>query len=325
MKKLIFTADWHIKLGQKNVPIVWQKNRFYKFFSELLNLAYCRNMPRLVIGGDIFDRVPTVEELEVFFYFLTLVGKSGLKEVIIYSGNHEALKKNTTFLSNLKDIIEFTTDGICIVIDSFYSDSTLDILPYNKLKEFEKSPNTPKNKLLLTHVRGEITPHVVPEVDLNLFNPWELVLAGDLHSYTNSQRNILYPGSPMTTSFHREEVDSGVLIVDTETLEHEFVVLNLPQLLRKTISDPKLAIPTEFHHTIYELEGNIKDLATMEVDSSIVDKKITKKQYASKLNLTGSLEDELQVYCKDILKLEPVKIKTLIGCLHDYIKDVDLE
>ena len=72
------------------------------------------------------------------------------------------------------------------------------------------------NKPLYTHVRGEIPPHVTPEVDLDRFNDFPVVYAGDLHSHSNTQRNIVYPGSPMTTSFHRDVVKTGYLLIDEE-------------------------------------------------------------------------------------------------------------
>jgi len=53
-------------------------------------------------------------------------------------------------------------------------------------------------------------PHVKPEVDLDRFEDFPVVFAGDLHAHSNTQRNIVYPGSPMTTSFHRKEVSDRV-------------------------------------------------------------------------------------------------------------------
>ena len=31
----LFTADWHIKLGQKNVPIPWACTRYKLFFDKI--------------------------------------------------------------------------------------------------------------------------------------------------------------------------------------------------------------------------------------------------------------------------------------------------
>ena len=50
----------------------------------------------------------------------------------------------------------------------------------------------------------------------------------------------------------------------------------LPQLLRKTVSNPTEMIPTDFHHTIYEIEGDIQDLAAIK-NSELLDKKVVKR------------------------------------------------
>ena len=32
---ILFTADWHIKLGQKNVPMPWACSRYELFFQQI--------------------------------------------------------------------------------------------------------------------------------------------------------------------------------------------------------------------------------------------------------------------------------------------------
>ena len=93
---ILFTADWHIKLGQKNVPVDWAKNRYKMFFEQVHELEKDCNMP--IIGGDLFDRLPTMEELELYFLFIRNIQIP----TIIYDGNHEAIKKHNTFFTNLK-------------------------------------------------------------------------------------------------------------------------------------------------------------------------------------------------------------------------------
>ena len=70
--KILFSADWHIKLGQKNVPVDWQKNRFRQLFSSIAEVYEAENCSMLIIGGDIFDKMPSMEELELYFEFLLL-------------------------------------------------------------------------------------------------------------------------------------------------------------------------------------------------------------------------------------------------------------
>ena len=315
--KILFTADWHIKLGQKNVPVEWAKNRYYGLFSKVRNIAKERTVEYIVIGGDIFDKLPSIEELELYFDLVRDLDVPTL----IYSGNHEAVKKNTTFLTQLIKVTSAINKNVEIV-DDFYSNGKFDIIPYNKLKEWAENPDNTfvslHGRILMTHVRGEIPPHVKPEVDLDLFKPWRMVLAGDLHSYENSQRNILYPGSPVTTSFHRSEVDTGVLVVDTDSLDYEWVKLNLPQLLKKTVKAGEPMPPTEFHHTIYEVEGNMADLANL--SSELLDKKIVKKASDTTLILENNmtLEDEVHEYLKYILNLDDKTIAEVMTEFQNY-------
>lgn len=322
--KILFSADWHIKLGQKSVPSDWQKNRFRMMFNQVSKIYKEKDCDLLIIGGDIFDRMPTMEELELYFEWLEVVNL-GKINTIIYPGNHEAVKKNTSFLSNLKVITSAATSGYAKIIDDYYSDDIFDIIPYNRLKEYRPQDVDFHNKILCTHVRGEIPPHVTPEVPLDLFDRWEVVLAGDLHSYDNCQRNILYPGSPLTTSFHRQLVDTGVIVIDSSSLKHEFVTLELPQLLRKTVTNKSEMIKTDFHHTIYELEGDAADLA-IKVDSDLLDKKLVRKESKSSLNLRPdmTIKEELGVYLKDVMKLDDTKIIKIKTIYDDHIREAEL-
>ena len=93
---ILFTADWHLKVGQKNVPQEWARKRYSMFFEKIHSLE--KDIDLHVIGGDLFDRVPTMTELELYFEFISGVGV----RTLIYDGNHEATKKHQTFLTQLK-------------------------------------------------------------------------------------------------------------------------------------------------------------------------------------------------------------------------------
>ena len=73
---ILFTADWHIKLGQKNVPIEWAVKRYNEFFDQVHKQASTCDMH--IIGGDLFDRIPTMEELALYFSFVRNVKKPTL-------------------------------------------------------------------------------------------------------------------------------------------------------------------------------------------------------------------------------------------------------
>lgn len=309
--KILFTADVHIKLGQKNVPVDWSRNRFKMFCEQFAEMQADADL--VIVGGDVFDRLPTMDEVELYFDFV----ESFRKPTLIYPGNHEMLKKDTTFLSNLKKSTH-RLNPLVTLVDDYYENVgfDLDIIPYNKLKDFEKHGRPFSGRILCTHVRAEIPPHVKPEVDLDIFNRWDIVLAGDLHSYENSQRNILYPGSPYTTSFHRGRVDTGAIIIDADTLSHEWRKFNLPQLIKKTITAEEAstsANATSFDHTIYEVQGDMQELGELQ-DSELIASKVIKRDTDSALMLDPemSLDAEVKEYLTYILELpEPTIDKVL--------------
>ena len=317
---ILFTADWHIKLGQKNVPVDWAKNRYKMFFKQVHELEKECNMH--IIGGDLFDRLPTMEELELYFLF---IGNVQIP-TIIYDGNHEATKKHKTFFTNLKKASK-DINPLITVIDISYIDDDLGfgILPYADLHRKGIIDHFDASQPLFTHVRGEIPPHVKPEVNLDMFDEFPVVFAGDLHSHSNTQRNIVYPGSPMTTSFHRNKVETGYLLISEDTWDWLWYPFQLPQLLRKTVSNTDDMIATDYDHTIYEVEGDIQDLANVK-DSELLDKKVVKRNTETSLVIGAdmTIEQELVEYLTYILEIPEEKLPTIIGTYNDYSQKAQL-
>lgn len=311
--RILFTADWHIKLGQKNVPIEWATNRYKKFFQQILELE--KEVDIHIIGGDIFDRVPSLEELNLYFEFISKISIP----TYIYDGNHEATKKGKTFFTSLKDV-SYSVNNNVTVIDEIFSTKNFSIVPYCKLHSKDWEFTLDKKIPLFTHVRGEIPPHVKPEIDLNRLNEFSIIFAGDLHSHSNCQRNIVYPGSPMSTSFHRSKVETGGIIIEND-LDWSWVRFKLPQLIKVTVNSQTAMIPTEYDHTIYELEGNLSDLSNIK-QNELLDKKIVKKSTDTSLYLTKNMtiEEELIEYLSYILQLPENKINDIISTYKEYNK-----
>jgi DNA repair exonuclease SbcCD nuclease subunit len=311
---ILYTADWHIKLGQKNVPVTWALNRYNLFFQQVYELE--KECSMHIIGGDLFDRLPNMEELELYFTFIR-----GVKiPTIIYDGNHEATKKNKTFFTQLKRVSRDINPLVHIVDISFVDeDLGYGILPYADLHRKDSIEQFNTNQPLFTHVRGEIPPHVKPEVDLSRFEDFPVVFSGDLHSHSNSQLNIVYPGSPMTTSFHRSLVKTGYLFINEQDWSWIWEEFNLPQLIRKTVSNPEDMIPTDFHHTIYEIEGDIQDLAGIK-NSELLDKKVVVRKSEASLIMDKDMtvSEELAEYLTYILEISEEKIPDILGTYNDY-------
>ena len=318
---ILFTADWHIKLGQKNVPVEWARNRYRMFFDQIHSMTTDCNMH--IIGGDLFDRLPNMEELELYFSFIREVKIPTL----IYDGNHEATKKNRTFFSQLKRVSR-DINPLVNIVDISYIDEEMGfgVLPYCELHKKDSIEAFNKNMPLFTHVRGEIPPHVKPEVDLDRFADFPVVFAGDLHAHSNTQRNIVYPGSPMTTSFHRNEVATGALLIAENTWDWMWEPFELPQLIRKTVRSPEEMVPTEYHHTIYEIEGDIQELAAIE-NSDLLDKKVIKRNTEATLVIEKdmTIEEELVEYLSYILEIPEERIPNILGTYNDYSQKAQVE
>tara|TARA_R100000008_G_scaffold7154_1_gene3896 strand:+ start:1828 stop:2781 length:954 start_codon:yes stop_codon:yes gene_type:complete len=315
---ILFTADWHIKLGQKNVPIPWACTRYKMFFEQIHEAIDEHSCDLHIIGGDLFDRVPSMDELTLYFDFV----KNCKVRTVIFDGNHEATKKNFTFFTNLKRVTSEINPLVEVIDETYYEDDWA-ILPYADLHK-KNSIESINAKHLFTHVRGEIPPHVVPEVDLERFDKFETVFAGDLHAHENTQRNIVYPGSPMTTSFHRNQVQTGYLTID-ENFDWTWHKFNLPQLIRKTVESPDEMVQTEFDHTIYEIEGDVQDLAKVK-NSDLLDKKVVRREIEATLKLHNdmSISEELILYLQEILKLDDEKIRNIVGVFNDYSSEAEV-
>ena len=316
---ILFTADWHIKLGQKNVPMAWACTRYKLFFEKIYELE--KDVSLHIIGGDLFDRVPSMDELTLYFDFV----KNVKTRTIIFDGNHEATRKHKTFFTNLKRVTEELNPHVKVITETFYLHDWA-ILPYADLHRKNSIEDIEDVDYLFTHVRGEIPPHVTPEVDLSRFDKFKTVFAGDLHAHENTQRNIVYPGSPMTTSFHRNVVKTGYLLIDEVDWSWTWHEFDLPQLLRKTVSSTEEMVQTEWHHTIYEVEGDVSDLSGVK-NSDLLDKKVIKRKTEATLILDKemTIEEELAEYLSYILELEETKVKKIIGVFSDNSRKANME
>jgi hypothetical protein len=78
-------------------------------------------------------------------------------------------------------------------------------------------------------------------------------------------------------------------------------------------------VSTDFHHTIYELEGSIKDLSKIE-NSDLLDKKLVKRSSDTALVLDKkmSIPDELVEYLTYIQELETKEIANIMEVFNEY-------
>jgi hypothetical protein len=130
----------------------------------------------------------------------------------------------------------------------------------------------------------------------------------------------------MTTSFHRNKVETGYILINPTDWSWMWDKFHLPQLIRKTVKDPAEMVATEYDHTIYELEGDMQDLADVK-NSELLDKKVVKRNSEATLTITKemTLQEELSEYLLYILELSEDKVPDIIGVFNDYASKIEME
>lgn len=300
--KILSSADWHINLHKKKVPYTWQKNRFQKLFNGLLELE--KQCDVHIISGDVFDKSPQPDEVALLLSFLNRV----TIPTYIVDGNHEATAKGKTFLTFFEEDYAVNNNNIHIITANTNCEilgQVFQFFPYTAVSK-KDVPAYIKDSILVTHIRGDVPPHISAEMDLELIKPWKLVLLGDLHfRHKHEPYNMYYPGSPLNTSFDRDDNKKyGIDIVHFNNIDDytvEFIDLKLPKLIRKTISSTGEMIEDGYNHIVYEVKGSIDELAKVQ-KTELLDKKIVEKaSNNSTLDLKDkSLIEELELYLKHI-------------------------
>lgn len=314
--KILSSADWHILLHKKKVPYKWQENRFKLMFEKLHELESSCDLH--IIAGDVFDKKPEPDEICLFLSYINCV----TIPTYIIPGNHEATKKGETFLEHFLEDAVITNPNVHLFtkntrIKESWMNFGIQFFPYGEM-QIGNIPEYEQGDMMVTHIRGEVPPHVTEEFDFELIRDWNLILLGDLHfNHQYKDFGAHYPGSPLNTHFDRDEkrkygVDI-ITVIDTYNYSKEFIDLGLPKLIRKTISTNDEIIPYEYDHVIYEITGSIDEISKIQ-NSELIDKKIaTAPTENSKLDLRNkSIVEELEEY------LQYIKVDNSKDILDEY-------
>jgi DNA repair exonuclease SbcCD nuclease subunit len=315
MKKILHSADWHINLHKKKVPVEWQENRFKRMFEKLHALEDSCDIH--IIAGDVFDRKPEPDEICLFLSYINCVSIP----TYIIPGNHEATKKGETFLEHFLEDAVITNPNVRLFTKNKRIKEPgglgIQFWPYGEL-QIDNLPEYIEGDILVGHIRGEVPPHITAEYDFEKLRKWGLILLGDIHFHHRYQDyGAWYSGSPINTHFDRDESkEYGVNIIefiDSSNYAVKFLDLNLPKLIRKTIKIEEEMIPNDFHHVIYEVVGSIDELSKIK-NSELLDKKVSyEPTEESKLDLKNmTTYEELKFY------LEYLKVSDVEGVLKEF-------
>ena len=312
--KILLSADWHITLHKKKIPHKWQANRFRLFYDKLQEFE--QECDIHIIAGDIFDKKPEPDEICLFLRYINSVSIP----TFIIPGNHEATKKGQTFFSHFHEDNAIRNSHVAVITKNTRKEilgQGFQFFPYGEM-QIDNLPKPVPDDILVTHIRGEVPPHITPEYDFEKLRPWKLILLGDLHfNHRYLDYPAYYPGSPLNVSFDRDESRQyGINIIDfTDINDYDvkFMPLNLPKLIRKTIKVGESMTEDKYDHVVYEVTGSIDELSKISNHAQL-DKKIAfKPEESSKLELKDlTLIEELKAY------LAYIKIDDIDGIVNEF-------
>ena len=303
--KILQVADIHINLHKKKIPYEWQTNRFKMLFDKLLELE--KSCDVVVLAGDIFDKKPEPDEICLFLSYANSV----TKPTLAIPGNHEASTKGNTFLEHFETEHAINNPNFMLRTKNSRIEvggQSFQLFPYGKM-QVGNIPKYVEGDILVTHIRGEVPPHITAEFDFDKIKSWPLTLLGDLHfQHKYKDYNVYYSGSPLNTTFDRNNNrEYGVNIIDynnSNDYSVSFHDLQLPKLLRYTVDVGTELTKDIYHHVVYEVTGTIDKLSKIQ-NHELLDKKIAEKpQENSVLDLSDkTLKEELEAYL-DFIKVD---------------------
>lgn len=249
--KLIHISDLHLGKRFNEFPMLADQKYILK---QILAIAGQEQADGVIIAGDIYDKpVPPAEAVQVFDGFLTELANQGRK-VFAVSGNHDSaerlafggqlMRERGVYLSPVYD-----GSVTRIALSDLFGELFVYLLPFIRPAMVrhamgdELSQGQPdsyqeavrlalgrleidrtKRNVLVAHqfVAGaarceseEITVGGIDHVDAELFDPFDYVALGHIHSpQTVGRETVRYCGTPLKYSFSEAAQQKSVSVVE---------------------------------------------------------------------------------------------------------------
>lgn len=250
--KILHSADWHLGKTMYGYSLFDDQENFV---NQFIKICKDRNVDLILISGDIFDTsVSNSDAVKLYSRFITDIARLG-KTLILISGNHDGSARLSQFSELLKDNnihLVGSLDNLLTPIKVRVEGEIVDVfaLPYFNMESarpFSSEPiqnyqdamriivskikeNFSENKkILVSHcfVSGGVVAESdnavkvgnAQAVSKDIFEGFDYVALGHLHSPQKITKQINYSGSPLKYSFSESKHEKCVNLFDTKTCE----------------------------------------------------------------------------------------------------------
>lgn len=222
--KIIIYSDLHLYNHHR---LLVNSETALNFLTYIKDYALRNNITTTICAGDFFHTKARAYAPHVIQGWLRIkdISKSSIKQYIIV-GNHDMANPNNT----MNSILFMYSDYAKIIPDYFFLDldnTRLHLLSYSTslFQDFILAED--KLNVLVGHldVIGFIMPNgfrANTGFKAEDFKDFNLVFSGHYHKFQHRD-NIIYIGSPYQTRFDERDQPHGFVVLDTNTLEWEFV------------------------------------------------------------------------------------------------------
>lgn len=210
--RILISGDFHVKKGITT-------NIILDYLDYIKQYCFDNNIEEMFILGDIFDKSSNIKNetfVPLFMKFLEMKD-SGIKFTFLL-GNHDIYNINN-------DSIVETFSPLGRVIKGCLVDEDFTFVAYTKKEE-----DIPKEgKFLFTHIpiadfSFDNAYHSTEKhaFSKSLFDEYSLVFTGHFHRF-QSQKNIVYVGSPIQLNFGEIGIEKGFVVLDSINESWEFI------------------------------------------------------------------------------------------------------
>ena len=257
MSKIMILGDLHVGVKQGNIVMMEQHLRYIE--EQFIPYILSNNIKTIIQTGDMFDcrkGATTLALMEWKLRFFDVLLKHDI-QLHTYIGNHDMFYRNqispnttTEYLSHYNNInIIEKPSNVTIEGCNFL------IIPWicNENEEAcMDAIQTSKSNICIGHfeikgakMEGTVCTDGLP---ISTFDRFERCISGHFH-IKGDYENVSYVGTPTQSSWGDYGVNKGVHVLDTETLDLDFII-NTEELFHKITynedRDMKLVLSNDY-------------------------------------------------------------------------------